>query len=207
MDRPESRQSGGERLSKVEVVGQRVILDDFFAIEEAILSHAKFDGTMTGRLRRLRLIRGDAAACLPYDPVHRLFFFVEQFRWPPWSIGQEGWLIEIPAGLLAPGEDPAGCMARELQEEAGLVAKKLEHVFTFFATPGCSTERIYLYLAEVDGGGAAGRIAGAPTENEDIRVLAIPYAEALRMAWDGRICDGKTLLALFAFRERKLKDS
>jgi ADP-ribose pyrophosphatase len=188
--------------SKVEIVRQRVLLDDFLFVEEAVLRHETFAGTMTGEVRRLRLIRGDAAACLPYDPVRRLFFLVEQFRWPPCSIGAGGWLIEIPAGIVAAGEDPADSMARELREETRLEARRLEHIFTYFATPGGSTERIFLYLAEVDGEGAAGRIAGEPSETEDIRVAAVPYEEAWRMTADGRIADAKTLLALLAFRQK-----
>jgi nudix-type nucleoside diphosphatase (YffH/AdpP family) len=188
----------------VEVLRRRKLLDDFFLIEEAFLRHDRFDGARTGELRRLCLVRGDAAACLPYDPVERRFFLVEQFRWPPSSVGVYGWLMEIPAGLVDAGEDPAACMARELEEETGLAARRLDHVFTYFATPGGSTERIFLYLAEVEGAGAAGRLKGKPSENEDIRVHAVPYEEAWNMMKDGRIADGKTLLALLAFRERGL---
>ena len=190
------------RPERVDVRRRRILLDDFFVVEEAILRHETFDGSTTGDVRRLRLIRGDAAACLPYDPALRSFFLVEQFRWPPHSIGAGGWLLEIPAGLVGAGEDPADCMRRELQEETGLLARRMEHVFTFFATPGGSTERVFLYVAEVDGAGAAGRIAGQVAEDEDVRVCAVPYAEADGLMETGRICDAKTLLALLAFRQR-----
>ena len=195
--------SGHERPERVEVIDSRLILDDFFVIEEARLRHGKFDGGMTGELRRLRLIRGDAAACLPYDPERELFVFVEQFRWPPWSIGSEGWLLEIPAGIVSKGEKPEECIARELREETELVPKRIEHVLTFFSTPGGSTERIFLYFAQVDSEGVSGRIAGAPEEDEDIRVITLSYEEAWERCRDGRIHDGKTILALYAFRERQ----
>jgi ADP-ribose pyrophosphatase len=194
----------GNRPSKVEVLRTTRLLDDFFVVEESIIRHEMFDGSITGDLRRLCLNRGDAAACLPYDPARRLVFFVEQFRWPPRVIGESGWLVEIPAGLVAPGEDPADCMRRELLEETGLAARDLRHILTYFASPGGSTERIFLYLASVDGAGAEDRLAGQTSEHEDIRVMAVPYGEAWAMAADGRIADGKTLLALLAFRDETL---
>jgi len=189
----------------VEVLSRRTIMDDFFVIEEVYLRHGRFDGGMTGKLRRLRLIRGDAAACLPYDPRRKRFFLVEQFRWPPYSIGEPGWLLEIPAGLLSPGEAPEVCMARELEEETGMRAEKLTPLLTFFSTPGGSTERIFLFTAEVEGSGAEGRLAGAPEENEDIKVRSFTYEEAFKMVWEGRIRDGKTILAILAFKDRILK--
>jgi ADP-ribose pyrophosphatase len=203
MDEPRVPDSANDRPSKVEIVSREVVFDDFFTIETAILRHATFSGGMTREVKRLALLRGDAVACLPYDPGQRQFFFVEQFRWPPWTTGEEAWLTEIPAGMVSSGEDPADSMARELREETGLVATNIEHLYTYYSTPGGSTERIFLYLAEVDGAGAAGRIAGEASETEDIRVTAVPFEEAFAMAREGRISDGKTLLALLAFRDRK----
>ncbi len=207
MDEPPTPNSASDRPSKVEIVSRDVVFNDFFVIETAILRHATFRGGMTKEVKRLALLRGDAAACLPHDPRHCQFFFVEQFRWPPWTTGDEAWLTEIPAGMVGSGEDPADCIVRELREETGLEAKKLEHLFTYYSTPGGSTERIFLYLAEVDGAGAAGRIAGEPSETEDIRVMAVPYEVAWVMVREGRIRDGKTLLALLAFRDLKDRSS
>ncbi len=195
----------GARPEKVEVKSRRRLLDDFLVVEEAMLSHEKFDGTMTGDVRRLRLIRGDAAAVLPYDPARRCLYLIEQFRWPVHSVGGNGWLLEIPAGIVSPGEVPASCMLRELREETGLEPMKWEHVFTYFASPGGSTERIFMYLAQVDGTGASGRVGGEAEEHEDIRVVAVPYAKVDELFAEGRICDGKTAIALLAFREREAK--
>jgi ADP-ribose pyrophosphatase len=193
----------GSRPEKVEVLSRRRLLDDFLVVEEARLRHERFDGTMTGDVRRLRLVRGDAAAALPYDPARRCFYLTEQFRWPVHSVGVPGWFLEIPAGIVSPGEVPASCMLRELREETGLEPRKWEHAFTYFASPGGSTERIFLYVAEVDGTGASGRVGGEAAENEDIRVVAVPYANVDEMLAQGRICDGKTIIALLAFRERQ----
>jgi ADP-ribose pyrophosphatase len=100
-------------------------------------------------------------------------------------------ILEIPAGRLDPGEPPAECAGRELQEETGLTAAKLTPLGTVFSSPGVFDEVIHLYAASGLSQGQA-----RPEEDEEIEVLRLPLAEALRMAADGRISDGKTLAAL-----------
>ena len=188
---------------RVEILKEKLVLDGFFRVKEALLRHEKFNGQMTPPLRRLRFLRPPAAACLPYDPERREIVLVEQFRWPPYSVGDPGWLWEIPAGIVAEGEDPAECMKRELREEAGLEVAELEPVLTYFSTPGTTTEKIYLYFARVSTAGLEGRVGGAEEENEDIRVHVLSYEEAWRKVQEGVIRDGKTLLALLLLRERE----
>lgn len=101
-------------------------------------------------------------------------------------------LLEIPAGRLAPGEDPAACGLRELAEETGLVAGVLEPLGVFYPSPGILDEVIHLFLGRELAQGNA-----MPERYEDIETVPLPVATALRMARDGRIRDGKTLAALF----------
>ena len=68
---------------------------------------------------------------------------IEQFR-----ASLEGYIHEIPAGILEPGEDPAACAARELAEETGYEARSIRHLVTVFPTPGTSDHRMHFYLAE-----------------------------------------------------------
>jgi ADP-ribose pyrophosphatase len=100
-------------------------------------------------------------------------------------------LLEIPAGRLDPGEPPAECAGRELQEETGLSAAELIPLGTVFSSPGVFDEVIHLFAAAGISQGEA-----RPEADEEIEVLRLPLAEALRMAADGRISDGKTLAAL-----------
>jgi ADP-ribose pyrophosphatase len=101
-------------------------------------------------------------------------------------------LLEIPAGRLSPGEDPALCASRELQEETGITAEKLIPLGPILSSPGVFDEIIHLYAANGLTQGAA-----QPEDDEEIEVLRIPRGEALQMALDGRISDAKTLAALF----------
>lgn len=100
-------------------------------------------------------------------------------------------LLEIPAGRLSPGEDPAACGLRELAEETGLSAGVLEPLGTFYPSPGVMDEVIHLFLGKALTHGTA-----RPERYEEIETVTIPVASALRMARDGRIRDGKTLAAL-----------
>jgi ADP-ribose pyrophosphatase len=101
-------------------------------------------------------------------------------------------LLELPAGRLSPGEEPALCGRRELVEETGLVAEMFTPLGFIHPSPGVLDEVIHLFLAtgltqdETD-----------QEEYEDIESVRLPFAEAVQMARDGRISDGKTIAALF----------
>ncbi len=106
-----------------------------------------------------------------------------------WQIGQR--LFELPAGTLEPGEDPALCAGRELQEETGYRADTIEHLHTFFALPGGSTEVMHAYIAR--GLTFVGQDLMA---DEDILVERLPVRDARSALLDGSIVDGKTLAIL-----------
>jgi ADP-ribose pyrophosphatase len=100
-------------------------------------------------------------------------------------------LMEIPAGRLAPGEDPAACGHRELAEETGLRATTFTSLGIFHPSPGVVGETIHLFLA-------TGLIQeeAAPEQYEEIGTIRIPFVEVRRMAESGEVTDGKTIAAL-----------
>jgi ADP-ribose pyrophosphatase len=106
--------------------------------------------------------------------------------------------IEAPAGRLDAGEDPAACGLRELAEETGLAAERLEAVGLLHSSPGVFDEVIHLFLAT----GLSATKAN-PEPYEDIATLRVPLAEAVEMAMDGRISDGKTIALLFRASGRR----
>jgi ADP-ribose pyrophosphatase len=101
-------------------------------------------------------------------------------------------LLEIPAGRLAPGEDPAVCGRRELAEETGLRAETITSLGIFHPSPGVVDETIHLFLAT----GLTQEEAN-PEQYEEIGTIRIPFAKVRRMAGSGEITDGKTIAALF----------
>jgi ADP-ribose diphosphatase len=100
-------------------------------------------------------------------------------------------LLEIPAGRLDGGEDPLTCGQRELLEETGLSAGRLLPLGLFHSSPGVFDELIHLFAATGLTQGVA-----QPEADEEIETVRLPLAEAVQMARDGRITDGKTIAAL-----------
>lgn len=108
-----------------------------------------------------------------------------------------GTIWEIPAGKLEPGEAPERCAARELAEEAGLVGT-LSALGPLHTTPAFTDEVIHLFLAT-----GLAPVPAAPEVDEVIAVARLPLEEALAMAEDGRITDGKTIAGLFRAARRR----
>ncbi len=102
-----------------------------------------------------------------------------------------GYIYEIPAGKLDPGEDPRDCAARELEEEVGRRASSLEPLVTFFTTPGFTDEVIHVFLA-------AGLTPGTQKLDRDevLEVIEISLDDAIARIADGTIRDAKTIIGL-----------
>ncbi len=111
------------------------------------------------------------------------------------------WMVEAPAGGMNPGEDPEQAARRELKEETGYDAGKLEHLASFYVSPGYCTELMHVFLA-------TGLIAGeaALEDDEYIQVETVPLKRALEMVQRGEIQDGKTITALL-LTEKRLNNS
>jgi ADP-ribose pyrophosphatase len=102
-----------------------------------------------------------------------------------------GYIYEVPAGRLDGDESPTDCAARELKEETGCTADKIEPLFTMFTTPGFTDEKIHVFMAT---GLAHGESAREPDEFAD--VVIVPVAEALELIRTGEIMDAKTALSI-----------
>jgi nudix-type nucleoside diphosphatase (YffH/AdpP family) len=188
-------------MRKVDVQNRRRLLDDFFKVDEAEVSFERFDGSMTPPVRRLVFERGDSVAAVVFDHDAQQLLLTEQFRFPTFEKGP-GWLIEIIAGMIEAGEQPEASMRREIEEELGYRADRIEHVATFYVSPGGSSERIWVYYAEVGAVGHVSAGGGLPGEHEDIRVISISPEEARAALKDGNIADAKTIIGLQWFLTR-----
>lgn len=115
---------------------------------------------------------------------------VEQYRKP-----LERLQVEIPAGKLDAGEAPEAAAMRELEEETGYACESVRLLHSMATSPGFADEVIHLYVAEGLRPGVA-----RPDEDEFLNLEAIDPEEAAAYVADGRICDAKTLLAVYAWR-------
>jgi ADP-ribose pyrophosphatase len=111
---------------------------------------------------------------------------VRQYRHPAVR-----YLLELPAGTLNDMEDPAAGAARELEEELGLVAGRMEKLCDFFVSPGFCEEKMWLYLAT-----ELTETQQRLEDDEMIEVVRLPIERALQMISDGEIEDAKTIIGL-----------
>ena len=194
-------------MKKVSIEQKRYILEDVFKVEEALLRYEKFNGEMSGTVRRISLERGDSVSILLYNIKTDKIILISQFRYPSYKVGH-GWLMEAIAGIVDPGETPEETARREVQEETGLDISRLEHIATFFTSPGGSSERIFLYYSEVSrDAGSYGDTGGLLCEGEDIRSYEFTLEEALEKIKSGEIMDAKTIIGIYWLENQQLKKS
>lgn len=145
------------------------------------------DGS-TGELEMIR--HPGAAAVVPVlsDPTgpDPTILMIRQYRY-----ATGGTLWEIPAGRLGKGEAPLDCARRELHEETGMHAGKIEALIPIWTTPGFTDERIHLFWASDLTPGEAAREA-----DEFIELVPCPLSQVLTGIRDGEICDAKTVTAI-----------
>lgn len=131
-----------------------------------------------------------AVAMLPVDVDGRILM-VTQYRH---AAGRR--LLELPAGTLEPGEEPAEAVSRELQEEVGYKPGHMESLGGFYVAPGYCDEYIHLFLCtDLEESVLAG------DEDEDIEVETLDPAEALAAIADGRISDAKSIIGILKWAQ------
>lgn len=148
----------------------------------------RFPNGSTGELEMVR--HPGASAVVPFltdprgdDPQ---ILLIKQYRY-----AADDFIYEIPAGKLDGDEDPEVCARRELQEETGCTAAHLEHLYTFYTTPGFTDERIHAFMA-------TGLTRGDAKHETDefMSVETVTLSQALELIKSGELKDAKTALAI-----------
>lgn len=155
------------------------------------IDRVRFPDQSTGELEIIR--HPGASAVLPFlseptgpDPQ---ILLIKQYRY-----AAEDFLYEVPAGRLDPNEAPIDCARRELLEETGCTAARVEPLYTFYTTPGFIDERIHGFMATGITRGESRREA-----DEFMTLETLTLSHALELIKGGEIRDGKTaVLILFA---------
>lgn len=192
----------------VEIESLETVFSGFFRVDTYSLRHPMFAGGQSGSIRREIFERGHAVAVILYDPDTDVVVLIEQFRIGAFAAARSEphlrasitpWLLEVVAGIIDEGETPAEVARREAKEEAGCEVLHLEPVCQFLLSPGVTSESITMFCGRVRADGVGG-IHGLDSEQEDIRVLAVPVAEAFRLLDEGRFANATALVAMQWFR-------
>lgn len=193
----------------VKLVEKSRPFDGYFQIDRYTVKHRKFEGGWTPPFKREVFERGHAILVLLFDPALDTLVFIEQFRigayaaqttsrW--WPRDASPWLIECVAGIIDAGETPESVARREAIEETGCEVDELIPIYQMYASPGGSSESVFIFCGRTDASKAGG-VHGLDQENEDIRVLTVPAAEAFQWLDAGRITHSATIIAVQWFRE------
>jgi len=181
---------------------QRRVFDAFFKVDEFIVSHEQIDGAMSADQTRLVFERGDAAAVLLLNLDSKSVVLVEQFKLPA-MVGRQrddpstsdGWIMETAAGMVEAGESPEATAIRETMEETGYQIRRPRLIAKFFSSPGGSSERMFLYFAEVRDSDKVAK--GGGLDDEDVKVAPMALGDLLVRLANGGIDDPKLLVAAY----------
>ncbi len=164
--------------------------------EKTISSETIYEGAILKlRKDKVTVINGESyreivehrggSVIVPIDEEGNVIM-VRQFRKPVEKV-----ILEVPAGKIDPGEDPLETAKRELEEETGISAKEITHLTDIYPSVGYSQETLYIYMAT---GLSYGQTH--PDENEAIDIVKMPMEEAVKMVFDGKIKDAKSVVGL-----------
>jgi nudix-type nucleoside diphosphatase (YffH/AdpP family) len=200
--------------SHVEIKSKKNLLNDFFQVDEYYVSFEKYSvGKKTNKIlmsdpiRRLNFERGDAVGVLLFNVDTRSVVLVEQFRLPS-LLGrrrddpatQNGWIVEVMAGMIEVGETPERAAIRETLEETGYEIDKPELICKFLSSPGGTSERIFLYFASVSESRRSGT-GKIGVGDEDIKVLPVSVNRLFEQLENGEIDDPKLAISAYWLKE------
>lgn len=178
-------------------------LNDLF--EETVMQENKFSGRVfdvfvkkvkcpDGQMAEREVVMHNGGAAILAVDEDLNCHMISQFRSPIEEV-----LLEVPAGKIEPGENPLTCAAREIVEETGFEAGKMDYVGFSLSSPGYCSEKIYLYIAT-----DLKKTEGDPDESEFLMNKLVPLKELVDMCDRGEITDSKTQILVYKAARRFL---
>lgn len=183
-----------------------------FKVDQIKVEHEFADGKLRER-SYYSFERVDAVAALIVNRDTGMVMLVDQYRAPVAGKDTDGVLTEAPAGMVDRGEDWEGALKREVEEETGYVLgidratgklKDCELIADFFPSPGGSSERIRLYYVTVDSNTPRKKGGGLPEEEESVEPTTMPVDDLIKALDDGKLRDGKTIIAALWLKSRMI---
>lgn len=183
------------QMGKVRNIKKELLSDNWYSLEKVTFEYQKADGEWETQVREA-YDRGNGAVILLYNKVKQSVVLTRQFRMPTYLNGNEtGMMIEACAGILEKG-NAEETIRMEVEEETGYRINDVQKVFESYMSPGSVTEILYFFLGEYEDDMKVSEGGGAADETENIEVLELPFAAALKMVKTGEIKDAKTIMLL-----------
>jgi nudix-type nucleoside diphosphatase (YffH/AdpP family) len=179
----------------VKIMEQKLLSDNWYKLHKITFDYRTKTGEWQ-RQAREAYDRGNGAVILLYNLAQKTVILTRQFRMPTYLNGNPtGMMIEACAGLLDK-DNAEACIRRETEEETGYKIENIEKVFEAYMSPGSVTEILYFFVAAYTPQMKVSEGGGHHDEHENIEVLELPFAEALRLVGTGEIKDAKTIMLL-----------
>jgi len=196
MNKPGSRQWNIEH--------RETLYDGFYRMDRVRFTHELHGGRAGRPVERELFVRDDVVGVLPYDRASDSVLLVEQFRIGAMEQSPDPWLWEIVAGMIDTDEEPEEVARREAREEAGIELNRIELMTQYLASPGATTEEVFVYLGECDLSAAGGH-HGLAEEDEDILARVVPADVAIGMLETRQVRNALSIIALQCFEKWRSK--
>ena len=187
---------GKNSMSQVKIKEEKILSDKHYTLKQIDFDIQKKNGEWENQKREV-FDHGDAVTALLYNKENRTVILTKQFRIATYVNGNSnGMLLETCAGLLEDNESPEKAIIREIKEETGYAITDVQKVYEGYTSAGVLTELVHFYIApytkeqKVDKGG------GLEEEGEEVKVIEMPFDEAVQMMERGELRDVKTILLL-----------
>ena len=173
---------------KIDVISQKVIGENFYSFDAITYRYERFEGHMSEPIVREVLVTGDCGILLPYDPVLDAVVLIEQARPAALVRGSSNaWSYEPIAGFVDENETAAQTIMREAQEEAGLQIQELFELPSGYQSPGCLSQKQFVFIGKCDLSTFEPGVYGLEEENENIKTHCFSRLQALQLFQEGKI--------------------
>jgi ADP-ribose pyrophosphatase len=191
---------------EIDLISRESLHAGFLKVARYRLRHSLFAGGLSRIIVRERLECLRAAAAILYDPHRDQVVMVEQFRIGALEEGRRAWTLEPVGGIIANGEDPAAVVRREALEEAGCEIGALDTIGTYHVSPGTAADKVSLFCGCVSAARANG-IHGLHEEDEETRVVVIPFSRAVSELFNGRVDSSSAIVGIqwLAMNRKRLR--
>lgn len=184
---------------KSEILSSEIIFHEFLKVEKTTVRWEKFEGGIGNASTRYVVRRGDSVGVVPVCRESGHIILIKQFRFPAVRGEDDGYLWEIPAGMVDGNESTAQTATRELFEEIGLRVKVIEPLISFFLSPGLLDEKIHLFYTLLENCESLRDVGGNPEEQENLLIKGFKPEDLVSMIERGEIVDAKTISAILYY--------